>query len=158
MPDSESRAEKPAALSAPALEQASRDMAASAIGDVADSTQVETDLASWRKLRDSLSTLVEAPRRTAIEKYAITGYQKSDKSKRKAVASRLTSTDTRAVAEKQLLEANYQIALLTNDADEYATSMKALQRVANDVGSSNAPLAGEYLSKLNAERPNPPEK
>ena len=153
-------AEQPSALSALAPKQAAPEKSFDMVDIAADSISVESEsgLAFWRSQRDSLAAVVETPKQTAVEKYGITGYQRSEKSKKAAAAANLRSTDLKAQVEKQLLEANYQIALLTSDADEYANCVKALQRVADDVSSTNAPLAGQYLTRLKTERTYPPQK
>ncbi|MCM2272476.1 MAG: zf-HC2 domain-containing protein [candidate division Zixibacteria bacterium] len=153
-------AEQPSALFAPAPKQAASERSLGMPDIAVDSISAdsEADLAHWRSMRDSLIAIAEAPTQTAAEKYGITGYQRSEKSKKAAAASNLRSTDVKAQVEKQLLEANYQIALLTSDADEYASCIKALQRAADDVSSTNAPLAGQYLTRLKTERTSPPQK
>jgi hypothetical protein len=154
----ESPAVKPTVLSAPALQSEMADMAASTAEAESDSIHAETDLANWRKLRDSLSLALEAPKQSMAEKYGITGYQKSDKSKKAAAASSLRSVDARVETEKQYIEACYQIALLTDDAEEYQSAKQSLEKIAGEVGSANAALAGKYLTRLKTDRPTPPEK
>lgn len=153
-------AEQPSALSALAPKQIAPQKSAEMVDIGVDSISVESEenLAFWRSQRDSLAAIVEAPKQSAVEKYGITGYQRSEKSKKAAAASSLRSVDAKTQVEKQLLEANYQIALLTTDADEYASCIKTLQSVADNVSSSNAPLAGQYLTRLKAERTTPPQK
>ena len=154
----ESPSEKPTVLSAPALQREMPDMAASAVEAESDSIHAETDLANWRKLRDSLSLALEAPKQSMAEKYGITGYQKSEKSKKAAAASNLNASDSQVDVERRFLEACFQIALLTNDLSEYRSAKGALEKVADEVGSTNATLAGEYLTRLRSDRPTPPEK
>ena len=156
--DSESPVSKPSVLSAPALQREMQDMAASTVEAESAVAQTENELTRWRQLRDSLSLALEAPKQSMAEKYGITGFQKSEKSKKAAAASSLRSADARVETEKQYIEACYQIALLTEDAEEYQSAKQSLEKIAGEVGSTNATFAGEYLTRLKSGRPTPPEK
>jgi hypothetical protein len=134
------------------------DMAASTAEAESDSIHAETDLANWRKLRDSLSLVLVVPKQSMAEKYGITGYQKSEKSKKAAAASNLSASDSQVDVERRYLEACFQIALLTNDLTEYQSTIGSLEKIASEVGSANAALAGKYLTRLKTDRPTPPEK
>lgn len=154
----ESPAVKPTVLSAPALQSEMADMAGSTAEAESDSVHAETDLANWRKLRDSLSLVLEVPKQSMAGKYAITGFQKSEKSKKAAAASNLSASDSQVDVERRYLEACFQIALLTNDLTEYQSTIGSLEKIAGEVGSANAALAGKYLTRLKTDRPTPPEK
>ena len=156
--DSAPPAAIPVTLSAPSLQREVPDMAASTAEAESAVAQTKNELTRWRQLRDSLSLALETPKQSMAEKYGITGFQKSEKSKKAAAASSLRSVDTRVETEKQYIEACYQIALLTDDAEEYQSAKQSLEKIAGEVGSTNATFAGEYLTRLKSDRPTPPEK
>lgn len=149
-----SRAAAPAALSAESirtvpdeavgrLEEESKEAAVAQI----DSAVVDSMLVWWRKKRDALETV-----RSALPgDNAIGGLNKMAAPTNLKPAERLSPQQTRDEIERQLLEAWYNIARLTEDAEERGEAVTEIRKVADQRRSHNHAVAVDYLRQLGEE-------
>jgi hypothetical protein len=120
--------------------------------------EVTTDLSHWRAVRDSFATSLEKPKESLAQKYGVTKLRTDDRQKKSAAALTQPTGKDLSIAKARYLEACYQIALLTEDATEYQKSRGILVTESQSTDSTIAASAKDYLSKLAASRPTPPQK
>lgn len=114
------------------------------------------DLAHWRSVRDSMVTIVEKPKESMMSKYGVTKL-KTDARKQAAAASAPTAKEV-ADSRARYLEACYQIAMLTDTPTEYTESKGILEAESKSADSITASIARDFLNRLSANRPYPPQK
>ncbi|MBK7140624.1 MAG: zf-HC2 domain-containing protein [bacterium] len=114
------------------------------------------DLAHWRSVRDSMVTIVEKPKESMMSKYGVTKL-KTDARKQAAAASAPTAKEV-ADSRARYLEACYQIAMLTDTPTEYTESKGILEAESKSTDSITASIARDFLNRLSANRPYPPQK
>jgi hypothetical protein len=125
------------------LEEESKEAAVAQI----DSAVVDSMLVWWRKKRDALETV-----RSALPgDDAIGGLNKMAAPTTLKPAERQSPQQTRDEVEKQLLEAWYNIARLTEDADERGEAVAEIRKVADQRRSHNHTVAVDYLRQLGEE-------
>ena len=111
-----------------------------------DTAVTDTMLTFWRKKRDALesvqTTLPGIATFDALKKMAPSSLKATEKAEPKL---------TRQEVEKQLLEAWFNLAKLTDDPDERSNSIAQIKLVAENPKSPNHDLAARYLRQLGSK-------
>ena len=112
-----------------------------------DTATIDTTLTVWRRKRDALLAMQKSlPLTDALgdlrKMAAPSALQKTEKS---------ATPLSRAEIEKQLLEAWFNLAKSTTDADERTSSIEQIRQVADNPKSPNRDLAARYLKQLSAK-------